>query len=140
VTGLIFVVLGGIFILLGLKTGFKPATHVVTPVILSLMGTVGLLGLFMPFNLFHVMGLLLVLCIGIDYALFLFWRKPGSTKELLLLGNGLAAVTTILSFGLLAFSQTKAVYSFGLSVFLGILLCFIVTTLFLGARRPSHES
>ncbi len=139
VSGLILLVLGGIFILLAVKTGVNSACHVVTPVILSLGATLGILAMSMSLNLFHAMGLLLVLCIGIDYALFLFWRTPCQEHqgELLLLGNGLAAVTTILSFGLLAFSQTTAVYSFGLSVFIGIFLCFMVTTLFLG--RASHE-
>jgi predicted exporter len=75
--------------------------------------------------------LILVLCIGIDYALFLYWRKP-EENGLLLLGNTLSAITTILSFGLLILSSTKAVYSFGLVVFLGIVLNFFITTLFLG--------
>jgi predicted exporter len=81
--------------------------------------------------MFHAMGLILVLCIGIDYALFLYWRKA-EEKELLLLGNALAAITTILSFGLLVLSTTTAVYSFGMTVFIGIALNFFITTLLLG--------
>lgn len=141
VSGLIGVVMAGIFLLLSWRTGVRSAIAVITPVILSLMATMGILSLFMALNLFHVMGFLLVLCIGIDYALFLFWRSPYSNlqRDLLLLGNGLAAMTTILSFGLLAFSQTTIVFSFGLSVFIGISLCFIVTTIFLGMGK-SHNA
>ena len=140
VMGLILAVLLSITLLLAVRKGIKPAVTVVFPVIISILASVGIIGLLgMPFNLFHAMGLLLVLCIGIDYAFFLYWKKPvkDAYKEgdLLLLANGLAALTTILSFGLLSFSKTTAIHSFGISVFIGIVLCFCVTTLFLGESR-----
>ncbi len=132
---LIFTILFGIIIFVSMKKNIEAAFKVVTPVSLSLLATVGILGLCqVPFNLFHGMGLLLVLCIGIDYGLFLYWQAPSreTKKDLILLANGLAAVTTLLSFGLLALSQTGAVHSFGLAVFVGITLSFLLTTMFLG--------
>lgn len=129
---LIIGLLPGFALLISIRQGLQAAIAIITPVLLSIMTTVGILGLCgIGLSMFHAMGLILVLCIGIDYALFLFWRKP-QEKELLLLGNVLAAMTTILSFGLLTLSNTHAVHSFGLVVFLGIVLNFFITTLFLG--------
>lgn len=125
----------GFALFLSLYRGFKASIAITTPVLFSMLATVGIIGLFgIGFSMFHAMGLVLVLCIGIDYALFLYWRKP-EEKELLMLGNTLAAITTILSFGLLALSKTTAVNSFGMTVFIGIVLNFFITTLFLGNTK-----
>lgn len=132
----ILTVLAGV---LSYRVGATGAARILTPLILAIFGTVGLLGLLAPLNFFHAVGLLLSMSIGIDYALFLYWHKPESTKtDILLMCNALSALTTILSFGLLAFSQTRAVCSFGLSVFIGIVLCFLLTTIFLGLGG-SHD-
>lgn len=115
-----------------IRHGVKASIAITSPVLLSMLTTIGILGFSgVGFSLFHAMGLVLVLCIGIDYSLFLYWRKHHE-KELLLLGNALAASTTILSFGLLILSTTTAVYSFGLTVLMGIILNFLITTLFVG--------
>lgn len=139
---LILSILLGIVLFISFIKNFLGALQVITPVILSLITTIGLLEICqIPLNLFHIMGFLLVLCIGIDYGLFLFWQsdstenKKGEKEDLILLANALAAMTTLLSFGLLALSETTAVRSFGLSVFLGITCSFLLTTLFLGKAK-----
>lgn len=137
---LVLAVIIGITFILFIWKGIKTAVIVMSPVVLSLLGTVGIIGLIATsFNLFHAMGLLLLLCIGIDYAFFLYWRKSTEDfvkkKDFLLLANGLAALTTLLSFGILSFSKTVAIHSFGLTVFIGISLSFCITTLFLGKGR-----
>ncbi|HCU06217.1 MAG TPA: hypothetical protein DIC42_01345, partial [Holosporales bacterium] len=115
--------------------GLKGSFHIMRPIMLSLMGTIGMINfLHIPFTLFHIMGSLLVLCIGIDYALFLYCRHNTDKENALLLANIICAATTILSFGFLAFSQTKAIHDFGLFVLIGIILCFFNTTLFLGKK------
>ncbi len=132
----ILTVLAGV---LSYRVGATGAARILTPLILAIFGTIGLLSFLAPLNFFHAVGLLLSMSIGIDYALFLYWHKPVSTKnDTLLMCNALSALTTVLSFGLLAFSQTMAVCSFGLSVFIGIVLCFILTTIFLGLGG-SHD-
>lgn len=130
-------VIGGLALFLTVWKGFRKAFLILSPVTLSILATIGMIGILgHSFSLFHAMGLLLVLSIGIDYAFFLFWRVSSEKENLLLLANGLAALTTILSFGLLSFSQTSAISSFGLTVFIGITLNFCITTLFLGKERP----
>lgn len=115
--------------------GFKASFQITRPIILSLMGAIGMINFVnIPFTLFHIMGSILVLCIGIDYALFLYWGKNEESENSLLLANIICAATTLLSFGFLAFSQTKAIHDFGLFVLIGIVLCFFNTTLFLGKK------
>ncbi|HBN22592.1 MAG TPA: hypothetical protein DD412_05080 [Holosporales bacterium] len=128
-------VLGIIILLLAFLKGPKSALKITAPAMYSMILTlVCLTALGVPITLFHLMGLLLVLCIGIDYALFLFWRKDSNEKSFFLLANTMAALTTLFSFGVLAFSKTAAVEAFGLSVFLGITFNFIFTTLYLGRK------
>ena len=120
-------VLGLVAFILALKETPSIAFKALIPVVIALSTTLGLLGILgVSVNLFHVMGLMLVLCIGIDYALFLCLHKGSHKETYLLLANGMAALTTLLSFGLLSFSSTNAVHSFGLSVFMGIILCFVL--------------
>jgi len=126
---LILVVLFMFILILSVILGFLAALKIVLPVSLTIMIVVALLSICgVPINLFNTMGLLLVLCLGIDYALFSYKNN----SKMNLLANALSAVTTILSFGLLCFSNTVAVSSFGLTIFLGILVCFVLTTILIG--------
>ncbi len=88
---------------------------VLTPFVLALFGSI--------FTLFNALGLILVLVLGLDYALFCV----ESTQENLrvsLLANALSAASTILAFGLLIFSQQYAVHAFGATILVGIFLAF----------------
>jgi len=71
-----------------------------------------------PLTLFSLFGLLLVSALGIDYAIFMYENVAGAAASLV--GILLSAATTLLSFGLLAFSQTPVISGFGLSVSLGV--------------------
>ncbi len=71
-----------------------------------------------PLTLFSLFGLLLVSAIGVDYAIFMYERVAGAAASLV--GILLGAVTTLLSFGLLALSHTPAIANFGLAVALGV--------------------
>ena len=66
----------------------------------------------------------MVTAIGVDYAIMMFEGVGGAVVSLL--GTLIAAGTTWLSFGLLMFSSTPAVSSFGLAVTLGLLFSFIL--------------
>lgn len=135
-----FVCIVVIFSVLAFMSNATSAFKIMFPIVLSLFSTVSIISILkIQFTLFHPMGALLVLCIGIDYSLFLFWRKPEKTTgpkiDILLIANTLCALTTLLSFGFLAFSQTKAIHDFGLFVFIGIILCFFNTAFFIGKKE-----
>ena len=65
-------------------------------------------------------GLLLVSAIGIDYAVYVL--NAGHSTDARLGGMLLAALTTGISFILLAFSGTPAVAAFGMTVSIGVIL------------------
>jgi predicted exporter len=71
-------------------------------------------------NVFNIIGSLLTLTLGIDYVVF--YLEKGLCKRVVL-AISLSAISTIITFGMLVFSVTPAVFSFGLTVCVGI--CFI---------------
>ncbi|WP_254926094.1 MMPL family transporter [Bordetella genomosp. 11] len=85
------------------------------------LATLGLLG--QPLTLFSLFGLLLVSAIGLDYAIVMYERVAGAAASFV--GIVLAAATTVLSFGLLAFSSTPAISNFGMSVGIGVAFCVL---------------
>jgi predicted exporter len=106
----------------GLRDGFNILAVPVTSIVLTL-GVLGYTG--QPLTLVVLFGLILVLTIGVDYAIFMFESISGRSTTLA--GVILDAGTTLLSFGLLALSDTPAVRSFGLAVGLGITFCFLLS-------------
>lgn len=99
---------------------------VMAPSAIAAVVTLGVLGMAgQSISLFNVMALLLVLGIGVDYALF--FRETGADSPTTLLAIALSSVTTLLAFGLLAFSATTAIHAFGLTVLIGIFTAFLLS-------------
>ncbi|WP_039915984.1 MMPL family transporter [Cellvibrio mixtus] len=71
-------------------------------------------------NLFHLFGCYLILGLGMDYGIFSYTQGPQDpvTQRAIFL----SAVSSSLSFGLLALSSTPMVSAFGITLFLGC--CF----------------
>lgn len=112
-----------IFALLCLPFGWRGALRCLAVPLLAAFGSLACLGwLGQPLTLFGLFGLLLVTAIGVDYAILMRERVGGAAVSLV--GTLLAAVTTWLSFGLLALSSTPAVSNFGLAVGLGLVFAF----------------
>jgi predicted exporter len=113
-------------LLLELCYGLKGGLVAMAPPLLAAIASLGLLGLLgQPISLFNIMALLLVLGIGVDYALF--FRETGVASDTTMLAIALSAITTILAFGLLAFSATAAIHAFGLTVMIGISVAFLLS-------------
>ena len=102
-----------------LKVAAVPAASALLT--LAVFGWLGIVG-----NLFHVLGLLLVLGLGLDYAVFI---RESRAAPATLLAVSLSALTTLLGFGLLAFSRTPFIASLGLTLALGIALTYGLATL-----------
>jgi predicted exporter len=116
---------GLIVLLLMLPFGFTGAVRVVALPLLAALCSLASLGwLGQPLTLFSLFGLLLVTAISVDYAILMREQIGGAAVSLL--GTLLAALTTWLSFGLLAVSSTPAVSNFGLSVSLGLAFSFML--------------
>ncbi|HRW61403.1 MAG TPA: hypothetical protein P5340_12210, partial [Defluviicoccus sp.] len=125
-----------------LRYGWRGGLKVMIPSLFAAFVTLAALGLAgEPLTLFSVMALLLVLGIGVDYGLFL--RETKGDAEPTVLAVALAAVSTILAFGLLAFSATAAIRAFGLTVFTGISVGFALSPLCLratGSPGPAGQA
>jgi predicted exporter len=84
-----------------------------------------------PINLFHVLSLLLVLGLGVDYAIIL---REGRNQQAVL-AVFLSMTTTLISFGLLGFSSVPFVRSIGITVAFGVAYTFLIA---LAARPRPH--
>ncbi|MEZ2876458.1 MMPL family transporter [Pseudomonas lundensis] len=114
-----------IVLLLITPFGLGGAVRIVALPLLAALCSLASLGwLGQPLTLFSLFGLLLVTAISVDYAILMREQIGGAAVSLL--GTLLAALTTWLSFGLLAVSSTPAVSNFGLSVSLGLAFSFIL--------------
>ncbi|TCR64028.1 hypothetical protein [Bosea sp. BK604] len=87
------------------------AALLVAPCALALLGY--------SFTFFNAMALVLLLSFTMDYSVFCAEGKADD-RLVTLLAVWLAALATILSFGVLGLSSTPAVASFGLTVLLGV--------------------
>ena len=86
------------------------------------LATLGYLGV--TANLFNVLALLLVLGMGVDYAVFM--REGRTARTTVIMAILLAGLMTLLSFGLLALSSTPFIRSLGLTVTLGVSYTFVL--------------
>lgn len=120
----------------GLRCG-RRLVGVATPVALALMTTLGLLLILgEQLTLFHVLALLLVFGIGVDYTLFFERPEPDAAhRQRTLRGLVACAGSTLLVFGLLATSDIPVLHQLGLTVFSGALISFLMALTF--ARRLS---
>jgi predicted exporter len=113
-------------IVLALALGLRNAravAQVVVPVALALLLTMALLQLAgQRLTVFHLIAMLLVMGIGLNYALF-FDRPEGSTLFSLLV----TCATTLLAFGTLAFSSNPVLHAIGLTVAAGSLAAFLAS-------------
>lgn len=125
VSELLLLAYGLIFTVLAWRYGARDAGWLVaaplgaTALTLAFAGVLGL-----QVNLFAVLGLLLLLALGVDYAIFL--REAGNERKTAVLSVSLSAATTMLSFGLLAFSSTPLIHSIGLTLLIGIGCCWLI--------------
>jgi len=87
----------------------------------------------------HLVGLLLTVAIGSNYALFFDHLREQSDVDVDTLASLLLAnLTTVASFGLLASSPIPVLQAVGIVVAPGALLCLVFSAAMLGRRDPSR--
>jgi predicted exporter len=116
------------------RYGARGALIVIAPALAAVVLAPALIALTgQAISFFHVMALMIVLSIGVDFAIFCAEGSEGRRLSASL-AVVLAAMTTLLSFGILAFSQVLAVHSFGLTLLLGVLIAFLLAPVALQVR------
>lgn len=137
-----WVVLGAYIVVLGvLFPRYRgDAWRVVAPVASASLATLAILGFAgQPLQMFHVLALMLLLGVGIDYGIFMQENaeRRDSTPWLAV---GLSAVSTILSFGLLGLSRTPALQAFGSTMLIGTTLAWLLVPFFAKEFESKHET
>jgi predicted exporter len=123
-----------VFLVLRVRYGWRDGAAMLAPTLLAMGVSLGLFGyLGVSITLFNLMGLMLVLGVGVNYAIFL--REGGASEAATLLGVLMSAATTLLSFGLLALSSMPALHNFGLSLLSGIGIAVLLAPMVLSFRR-----
>lgn len=136
------IVLGVVLMLLLLSIGLKSvsgAIRTLLPVVLAIGITMGLLTWSgTPLTLFHLISLMLVLGIGIDYSLF-FGRVEQDPVDRLHTLHGLiiCMLSTSIVFGLLGSSQLPVLQAIGQTVAVGVVVSFLVSYSF--AHRAGEK-
>ena len=133
-TGLLCVALAVIASGAMLRLGWRQGLISLVPSVLSL--SCGLAALAIAghsVNLFSLLALVLVLGIGINYTLF--FSNPRGTPLTSMLAITLAMMTTLLTLGMLVFSATQAISSFGIVLVSGIFTAFLLAPLAMPARN-----
>jgi predicted exporter len=109
------------------------------PALLAATSTLALLSLTgTPINLLHLLGLLLVLSMGVDYSIFLLEARSDTERSAAaMLSLTIACISTCLALGLLATSGFPALRALGTTTGVGVLLSLFLapTALVLSAAR-----
>ena len=127
-------------LMIGLRS-VPSVLRVLTPIALSVLFTLSFLSLMgTAFSLFHLLALLLVAGVGLDYALF-FERYAGqsagwaNTQRAVVL----SAITTVSVFSILAFSSIPVLYGLGKTVAVGSFFSLVLAYIFT-ARSDSSQT
>ncbi|PRQ07652.1 MMPL family transporter [Enhygromyxa salina] len=120
-----------------------PALAAFVPALLAAATTVAILVLTgHALNLMHVVSLLLVLSMGVDYGVFLA-ESRGRPSEVAATVSSLLAccLSTVLAFGLLAMSSNPAMQAIGLTTGIGVFASLVLapTALILFAGGPRAD-
>ncbi len=92
-------------------------------------------------NLMHVLGMLLVLGLGLDYAFFLV--RPVTNLQNArrsIFGLIICVVSTLIVFGLLSFAETQVLKNLGQAVFIGTMTTFSLLYLVILPEKSYQET
>lgn len=127
----------GLFILMFLRYGLKDGLILACIPLFSTMFGLTISQLIIgSLSLFNFIACILILALSIDYTVFL---KEHGRQTHVLIANSLAAMTSLLAFGMFIFSNTPAIAHFGLTLLGGLTiawgLCFLMPSQLLNSKE-----
>jgi predicted exporter len=127
-------------LLLGMRSP-RQALRVATPAAIAVVATIAILVLSgVPLTLFHLLALLLVAGVGVDYALFFVgYSRDTRDGERNLRSVMLCNASTVVVFATLAFSSMPVLNGIGLTVALGVVTALLMTLVFLDPNGAARE-
>lgn len=137
--------IGAVLIVVLLVAGLRSparAWRVAFPNLAALALTLGVLvAAGVKVSVFHLVALLLVLGVGLNYALFLEAAAADpSRRERVRQALALCAATTVLTFGLLAASSTPVLRAIGATVALGAVLSLLLSATWIPGRAEARAA
>ncbi len=135
-----WVVLGAyLVVFLVLLPRYKGRTwRVLAPTALGSIATLAFLGFAgQSLTLFHVLALMLLLGVGVDYGIFM-QEETEHAGDAPWLAVGLSAASAILAFGLLGLSGTPALQAFGMTMLVGTTLVWFAAPCFIVKKEIIH--
>lgn len=140
---LLMVLLGLGLVLVTLVVRYRSARVALLGMLPAVLGAGAAIGLAslrsVPTTLMHVIGVLLVLSMGVDYGIYALESRASVEEGVTTLGSVLLAMlTTVLSFGLLGLSTNPALSAIGSTVGVGLLFTVLaspVVLAFAGGER-----
>ena len=136
------IVIGGFCIYLLLAISFRDFIRplkILLPTLMAVALTISILVLLgISLTVFHIVSLLLVVGLGLDYSLF-FHRLTDHKEEWSSTFRALwmCCFSTVLVFGLLVISKTPPLHAVGMTVGIGAFLCLILGAMF-ASRSLRH--
>jgi predicted exporter len=110
---------------------------IMLPPVLAAVVTVSIFGyLGHPFHLIHMLMLLLILGMGVDFTIFIV-ESPVDDSPTTLLAMTLSTLSTLLSFGLLGLSGQAVLQAIGFTVLIGVTGALLLAPLVYYAQAPS---
>jgi predicted exporter len=128
-----------VLLLLANLRSLRRVLAVMAPLAVAVIITLGLLRLTgTPLSIFHLVGLLLVVAVGSNYAL-LFERPTlnAQERERTLVSLLFANLTTVIGFGLLAFSTVPILRAMGITVGTGAILSLVCSAILIARAHPA---
>jgi len=121
--------------------------EVLAPLAAAVLVTAGVLVIIgFQLSIFHLVGLLLVVAVGSNYSLFFDQQAPsGAARSRTIVSLLFANVTTLIGFGLLAFSKVPVLHDIGLTVGMGAILALAFSAVMsrrdeAGGRHEPNET
>ncbi|HDI6025365.1 TPA: MMPL family transporter [Escherichia coli] len=139
-TGLLLVALAVIACGAVARLGWRKGLISLVPSVLSLGCGLAVLAMSgQAVNLFSLLALVLVLVLGIGINYTLFFSNPRGTPLTSLLAITLAMLTTLLTLGMLVFSATQDISSFGIVLVSGIFTAFLLSPLAMPDKKRTKK-
>ncbi|NOT58506.1 MAG: MMPL family transporter [Deltaproteobacteria bacterium] len=113
---------------------------IMLPPVLAAVVTISVFGyLGHPFHLIHMLMLILILGMGVDFTIFIV-ESSVEESPTTLLAMTLSTLSTLLSFGLLGLSGQAVLQAIGLTVLIGVTAALVLSPLaYYGVRRPRRR-
>ncbi len=129
VAGLLAAGGGAATLLLMATIGWRRGLQIASLPLIACVGTLGLVGyLWGAYSIVDLLALLLIIGVGLDYAVFRA-LTPAAEQGGTSLAITLSALTSVLAFGVLAFSATPIISDFGRTIAIGLGLAYALSWL-----------